>query len=114
MILHQTLYGIVEDGSEGVFLGFDGLRELVCEVMSDAADEGKWQILVLIWGDIDTDEVDKALTHEVFDGRIGEMVVDELREAGEKTVCQRLTIDAIDDLWQRKLSLLLKFGLQIF
>jgi hypothetical protein len=32
MILHQTLYGIVEDGSEGVFLGFDGLRELVCEV----------------------------------------------------------------------------------
>ena len=41
MILYETLNGIVEDGSEGVFLGFDGLRKLVCEVMSNAADKGK-------------------------------------------------------------------------
>ena len=114
MILYEALNGIVEDGSEGVFLGFDGLRKLVCEVMSNAADKGKWQILMLVWGNIDADEVDKALAHEVFDGGIGEMVVDELRQTREKTVCQRLTIDSVDNLRQRKLRLLLKFVLQIF
>ena len=80
VIFHETLDGVTEDGSEGVPLGFYGFRELVCEVMGDAADEGKWQVLVLIRGNIDTDEVDKALSYEVFDGRIGEMVVDEFRQ----------------------------------
>ena len=82
--------------------------------MSDAADERKWQILVLIRGNIDANEVNKALAHEVFDIRIGEMVVDKLRQTREETVCQRLTIDAVDDFRQRKLRFLLKFGLQIF
>ena len=113
MILYETLDGVMEDSSEGVFFGFYGLRELVCEVMSDAADEGKWQILVLIRGDIDADEVNKTLAHEVFDIRIGKMVVDKLRQTGEETVCQRLTIDAIDDFRQRKFRFLLKFRLQI-
>ena len=114
MIFHETLDGVTEDGSEGISLGFYGFRELVCEVMGDAADEGKWQVLMLIRGNIDADEVDKALSHEVFDGRIGEMIVDKLRQTREETVCQRLTIDAVDDLWQRKFRVLLKFSLQIF
>ena len=70
MILRETFDGVMEDGSKSIFLGFDGLRELVCEVVSDAADEGKWQILMLIGGNIYANEVDKALTHEIFDGRI--------------------------------------------
>ena len=82
MILHETFDGVVEDGAEGISFGFHGLCELVGEVVSDAADEGKWQVLVLIWGDIDADEVDKALSHEVFNSRIGEVVVDELCQAG--------------------------------
>ena len=101
VIFHETLDGVTEDGSEGVSLGFYGFRELVEEVMGDAADEGKWQVLMLIRGNIDTDEVDKALSHEVFDGRIGEMVVNKLRQTREETVCQRLTIDAVDNLRQR-------------
>ena len=92
MIFHEALDGVAEYGSEGVFFGFYGLRELVCEIMSDAADEGKWQILVLIRGNIYADEVDKALAHEIFNIWIGEMVVDKLRQAREKTVCQWLTI----------------------
>ncbi len=39
VILYEPLDGVVEDGSKGVFLGFYSLRELVGEVMSDAADE---------------------------------------------------------------------------
>ena len=101
VIFHETLDGVTEDGSEGVSLGFYGFREFVEEVMGDAADEGKWQVLMLIRGNIDTDEVDKALSHEVFDGRIGEMVVNKLRQTREETVCQRLTIDAVDNLRQR-------------
>ena len=39
MILYEPLDGVVEDGPEGVFLGFYSLRELVGEVMCNAADE---------------------------------------------------------------------------
>ena len=39
VILYEPLDGVVEDGSKGVFFRFYGLRELVGEVMSDAADE---------------------------------------------------------------------------
>ena len=39
MILYEALDGVVEDGPEGVFLGFYSLRELVSEVMCNAADE---------------------------------------------------------------------------
>ena len=78
MILHETFDGVVEDGADGIFFGFYGLCKLVAEVVSDAADEGKWQVLMLIRGNIDTDEVDKALSHELFDGRIVKVVVDEL------------------------------------
>ena len=114
MILHEALNRVVEDGSKGIFLGFYGLRELVCEVMSDAADEGKWQISMLIRGNIDANEVDKALAHDIFDGWIGEMIVNKLRQTGKETVRQRLTIDAVDDLRQIKFRLFLKFCLQIF
>ena len=114
MILYETLDGVMEDSSEGVFFGFYGLRELVCEVMSDAADEGKWQISMLIRGNIDANEVDKALAHEVFNIRIVEMIVNKLRQTRQKTVRQGLTIDAIDDFWQPELRLFLKFCLQIF
>lgn len=114
MIFREALDGVMKDGSKSVFLGFHSLRELIEEVMGDAADEGKWQILVLIRGNIYADEVDKALAHEIFNIWIGEMVVDKLRQTRKKTVCQRLTIDAIDDLRQRKLCFLLKFCLQIF
>ena len=39
MIFREALDGVVEDGPEGVFLGFYSLRELVSEVMCNAADE---------------------------------------------------------------------------
>ena len=39
VILYEPLDGVVEDGPEGVFLGFYSLRELVGEVMCNAADE---------------------------------------------------------------------------
>ena len=114
MIFREALDGVVKDGSKSVFLGFHSLRELIGEVMGDAADEGKWQILVLIRGNIDANEVDKALAHDIFNGRIGEMVVNKLRQTGKETVRQRLTIDAIDNLRQIKFLLFLKFSLQIF
>ena len=98
MVLCQTLNGIVEDGSEGVFLGFDGLRELVCEVMSDAADEGEREIPVLIRSNVDPDKIDKTLAHHPLNGRIREVVVDELGQTCEEAISQGLTIDAIDDL----------------
>lgn len=114
MILYKTLDGVVENGTEGVFLRLDGLRKLVFEVVGDAANERKWQILVFIGSNIDADEVDKALADEVFDGRIRQVIVNKLRQTRQKTVRQGLTIDAIDDLRQRKLRLFLKFHLQIF
>ena len=61
MVLYEALDGVVKDGAEGVFLRLYGLCKLICEVVSDAADEGKWQISVLIGGNIDANEVDKAL-----------------------------------------------------
>ena len=114
MVLYEALDWVVEDGAKGIFFGLDSLCKLICEVVSDAADEGKWQISVLIGGNIDADEVDKALAHEVFDIRIVEMIVDKLRQTRQKTVRQGLAIDAIDDLRQPELRLFLKFSLQIF
>lgn len=78
MIVYQSLDRIAEDGAEGVALRLDSLGKLVCEIVCDAADKRKREILMLVGSNIDTDEVDEALSHKILDSRIIEMVVDKL------------------------------------
>lgn len=102
MVTDKSIYGTLKDSAKRESLGISSLCKLLPEMPGYAADERERQILAAIGKDVDMDEIDEVLAHQITQLGFVKVAVDELRETGEKTVCKGLPIDTVDQFGHRK------------
>ena len=109
MVSNKTVDWTAEDGSQRVSETINGFCKLFAIMICYAADKRKGHVLTSVGSDMQTDKVSEVLTYESLNCRIIKVVVYEFRKACEKTVGERLTIYAVDDLSKRQTCFLLEF-----
>ena len=79
MIGYKAVDGAAQDGSDGEALGGSCLRELLAEVVGNAADEADGQVCSLILSDIAAEEVAEAADDHLAQFGHVKMLMDEGR-----------------------------------
>jgi len=114
MVMQQPIDGTFQDGAESETLCVSRFSQLVTEMPGDAAHKGHGHVWMVIGTDVIAEKVTEIICHQMLDGRVRQVVMDERSEGCQKTVGHRFTIDSLDNICHRQMTLRLKLQSDIF